>query len=480
MANIDKTSVRDEVGKVKEEFEKLQKAGSVSPEVATLMRSMLMIMELILSIFLERKTRKNNRNSSILSSQTEKDESTPKVTGSNSKEKLENKTTARNTRINEKVSVSHVYACDRCGEDLEKVPVKRHERRTKIDIVFEKVIDHIDAEIKQCPSCSSNTKGSFPADYHGPLQYGNGLKAFMIDLVVSQMVSLSRTQKLINSMIGTLVAEASILKFIWCLYLALDDWEHSATEYLLQADAINVDETSFRVNKKNHWIHVYSSGEVTLKCLHEKRGLEAIESINIIPRYKGVIIHDCWASYLSYKHCDHGLCGSHLLRELRFIVESNNYSWARHMYRLLKVGCKMVSSKPEKYLNEGDYLRLQRCYRKIIALGERELPEIPPKPSGKRGRIAKSDAHNLWERLKDYESAVLLFAHKSYVPFTNNRAEQDLRMSKVKQKVSGCFRTLKYARAYCRISSYLKTASNKGYNPLIAIQMALEGKPISV
>lgn len=478
MANIDKTSVRDEVGKVREEFEKLQQAGKVSPEITTLMRSMLMIMELILAIFLERKTRKNNRNSSLPSSQTEKDESTPKMTGSITKGKLESSTTATNTRIKEKVTVSHVYACDRCGEDLEKVPVKGHERRTKIDIIFEKVIDHRDAEIKQCPSCNSITKGDFPADCHGPLQYGNGLKAFMIDLVVSQMVSLNRTQKLISSMIGTVVAEASILKFIWCLYLVLDDWEQSATELLLKAEAINVDETSFRVNKKNHWIHVYSSGDITLKCLHEKRGLEAIESINIIPRYGGVIIHDCWASYLSYKHCSHGLCGSHLLRELRFIVESNNYSWARHMYRLLKVGCKMVSSKTEKHLNEEDFLRLQRCYRKIIERGEKELPKIPPKPSGKRGKIAKSDAHNLWERLRDHETAVLLFAKRSYVPFTNNRAERDLRMAKVKQKVSGCFRTFKYAKAYCRISSYLKTASNKGYNPLIAIQMALAGKPV--
>ena len=108
--------------------------------------------------------------------------------------------------------------------------------------------------------------------------------------------------------------------------------------------------------------------------------------------------------------------------------------------------------------------------------GEKELPPIPPKPSGRRGSIAKSDAHNLWERLKDYEASVLLFAKKSEVSFTNNRAERDLRMSKVKQKVSGCFRTELYANAYCRISSYLQTMSSKGHNPLIAIQIALAGE----
>ena len=108
--------------------------------------------------------------------------------------------------------------------------------------------------------------------------------------------------------------------------------------------------------------------------------------------------------------------------------------------------------------------------------GEKELPPIPPKPSGKRGKLAKSDAHNLWERLKKHEAAVLLFARDPHVAFTNNRAEQDLRMAKVKQKVSGCFRTERYAEAYCRISSFLQTMANRGINPLIAIQMAMAGE----
>jgi transposase len=118
---------------------------------------------------------------------------------------------------------------------------------------------------------------------------------------------------------------------------------------------------------------------------------------------------------------------------------------------------------------------LQKRYRNIITRGEKELLIVPPKPNGKRGKMAKSDAHNLWERLKENESAVLLFAKKSEVSFTNNRAERDLRMSKVKQKVSGCFRTEIYANAYCRTSSYLQTMANKGFNPLIAIQKALVG-----
>ena len=476
MANIDKQSVRNEVDKVKAEFESLCKAGKVSSEIKVLMSSMLMIMELILSIFLERKTKKTSNNSSLPPSQTDKDETALPPDGSHEKGKKENHTIADNVRVIKTVTLSEVHSCEVCGEDLQHTPAQEHERRTKIDIIFEKVVDHVDAEIKQCPACHSITKGSFPADRHGPLQYGAGIKAFVINLLVAQMVSINRVQKLVKSMMGTVIAEATLLRFVLRLHQALKAWESSAIEQILATPAINVDETSLRVDKKNHWIHVYSSGGLTLKFLHQKRGLEAIDEINIIPRYGGVIIHDCWASYLSYKHCGHGLCGSHLLRELTFIVESNGYPWARNMKRLLQETCKKVAQSKNKKLSDNAYANLQKRYRNIMTRGEKQLPPIPPRPSGKRGKLAKSDAHNLWERLRDHETAVLLFAKDAHVSFTNNRAEQDLRMAKVKQKVSGCFRTQTYAHAYCRISSYLQTMANKGYNPLVAIQMALAGK----
>jgi len=476
MANIDKKSVRSEVDKVKAEFESLCDMGKVSSEIKVLMSSMLMIMELILSIFLERQTRKNSKNSSLPPSQTDKDDTSLPQKDSHKKGKKENNTIADNARVVENITLSEVHSCEVCGEDLQKCSAQGHERRTKIDIVFEKVVDHIDAEIKQCPVCESINKGSFPADRHGPLQYGSGIKAFIINLLVMQMVSLNRVQKLVKSMMGTVIAEATLLRFVLRLHQALEEWEQVTIQKILTMPAINVDETSLRVDRKNHWIHVYSSGDVTLKFLHRKRGLEAIEDINIIPRYGGVIIHDCWASYLSYNHCGHGLCGSHLLRELTFIVESNGYPWARNMKRLLQENCKIVAQSKDKKLGDKAYANLQKRYRNIMTRGEKQLPPIPPKPSGKRGKLAKSDAHNLWQRLRDYETAVLLFAKDAHVSFTNNRAEQDLRMAKVKQKVSGCFRTQIYAHAYCRISSYLQTMANEGYNPLVAIQMALAGK----
>lgn len=475
MSSIDKTSVREEIAKLKTEFSEQRASGKVSSESLVLMQSMFMIIELILSIFLEKKTKKHSKNSSKPPSQTEKDESALEQPGSKGKGKSENNVTANNMRVKETVTLSIVIDCDVCGEDLSNVPCHKHERRTKIDILFEKTVEHVDAEMKECPTCDSEVKGHFPSDMPGPLQYGNGIKAFMVNLLITQMVALNRIQKLVKSMMGAVISEASILKFVLRLHQALAQWEASAVEQILKYPAINADETSLRVDKKNHWIHVYSSGDITLKFLHRKRGKEAINAINIIPRYGGSIIHDCWSSYLSYNQCGHGLCGSHLLRELTFIVGSNEYAWASNMKRLLQETCKKVSKSKKKKLSKEEYANLQKRYRNIITRGEKEMPIIPPKPAGKRGKMAKSDAHNLWERLKKYESAVLLFARNPHVSFTNNRAERDLRMAKVKQKVSGCFRTELYAQAYCRISSYLQTMANRGYNPLIAIQMALVG-----
>ena len=480
MASLDKTSVRTEVSRLKTDFENLCAKGKITSESKALMISMFMIVELILSIFLEKTTKKDNKNSSIPSSQTEKDDSSLGHQGNNGKGKNENDTRAKNTRVRENVSISTVSFCDICAEDLTDVPCTHLERRTKIDIVFEKVVEHVDAEVKQCPACKATVKGKFPADMHGPLQYGDGLKAFVINLLVCQMVALNRVQKLVKSMIGEVISEATLLKFVLRLYQALEAWELDAIEQILKAPAINVDETSLRVDKKNHWLHVYSAGDITLKFLHRKRGKAAIEAIDIIPRYGGKIIHDCWASYLSYLHCGHGLCGSHLLRELTFIFEANGYAWARNMKRLLQETCIKVSKSEEKKLTDKDLVNLQKRYRNILTRGAKELPVIPPKPSGKRGKLAKSDAHNLLERLQTHEASVLLFAKDPHVSFTNNRAERDLRMAKVKQKVSGCFRTEVYAKAYCRISSYLQTMANKGYNPLIAIQMALAGELNSV
>jgi len=475
MASLDKTSVRCQVEKIKNDFEHLCVDGKIAPEVQAIMNSLLMIVELILAIFLERTTKKNSGNSSIPPSQTDKDNSSLSDLGSKSKGRQSDGSTVKNRRTVETIAVACVTDCDVCGADLEQVTCT-YERRTKIDIVFEKVVTHVDAEIKQCPACARPVKGKFPADMPGPMQYGLGVQAFVINLLACQMVALKRVQTLLFALIDVVIAEATLLQFILRLHVALENWEGQATQTLLKEAVMHVDETSLRVDKKNLWIHVYSAGGITLKKLHRKRGKEAIKDNNILPHYRGTIIHDCWASYFSYEQCTHGLCGSHLLRELTFVVDAHRYRWARRMKRLLQATCKRVSSCEEKCLTDRAYSQLLKCYQTILAQGIREMPNILDKPAGKRGKMAKSDAHNLLERFQKHEASVLRFAKNALVPFTNNRGERDLRMSKVKQKVSGCFRSEIYAHAYCRITSYLQTMAYKGVNPIIAIQMALAGE----
>ena len=292
-------SFREELEHLKLEFSRLSSANKVPPECVVLFKAMFMLFEVLAVVFLEKKTKKDSKNSSIPSSQTVKDESSTKA-GTQSKGKEESSETFSNSRKKETIKVSKVSFCDTCGEDLRETSCDDSERRTKVDIVFEKVISHVDAEIKTCPNCTATNKGCFPSDMSGPLQYGNGVKAYVLNLLIAQMLSLNRIQKSVTTLIGQKISEASILKYVLQLSLALEPWEKSSIEQLLSASAIHSDETSLRVDKRKHWIHVYSSGDLTLKFLHEKRGKEAIEDIGIIPLYGGVVIHDCWASYLSY------------------------------------------------------------------------------------------------------------------------------------------------------------------------------------
>jgi transposase len=477
MAILNKQSVREEFEKIKSSFDEHVKAGKVPPDTAVIVNALIMLVNIILSVFMEKLTKKDSSNSSLPSSQTEPDVSAlgkgKKGRGAGGDKKV---TEICNTRTVETITLLEVSTCNRCGHDLSTEVCVCVERRTKIDIIFEKTAEHFDAEVKKCQKCGASTKATFPKDVAGPLQYGNGVKAYVIQLLVAQMLSLSRAAQMVASLIGQVISEATLLSYVMRLHLALAAWEESAKMQLLTSACIHTDETSLKVDKKNHWIHVYSAGDITLRLLHQKRGSEAVEEFGIIPSYGGVIVHDCWASYLSYEHLEHGLCGSHLLRELQFTIDANGYRWAKNMRRLLRLACKMVSTAESKSLSQAAKLKLVRLYEKILLDGSKELPPIPEKANGKRGKIAKSDAHNLWERLDKHQNAVLLFASNPHVAFTNNRAERDLRMVKVKQKISGCFRTEKYAKAYCRISSYLQTMNNKGVNPLVAVSWALSGR----
>ena len=203
------------------------------------------------------------------------------------------------------------------------------------------------------------------------------------------------------------------------------------------AGVLHADETSIRVNRKKHWIHSCSGGDLVVKHCHPKRGAQALDDINIIPRYgdrgdaddephqKPVLVHDRWAAYFKYKHCDHSLCGPHLLRNLKYIEKANAHDWAIKMRRLLLDTCKEVSDADTKRLCAARFEKVSSKYTKILDDGKTELPPRPPR-TGKRGRIPKSEAEKLHEAFVKFKNEILRFAERSEVPFSNNRAYADI------------------------------------------------------
>ena len=415
MATVNKASLRAEFDALNARFEALCAAGKMSAESRALVDALLMLFKVLMAVFMEKHTPKSSANSSLPASQSPDDATARTRPGTKGKGPEANEARCAHTRTC--VVELAVSSCTHCGEDLTTTAATGHERRTLVDIVFEKVVRHTEAEIKHCPRCHAETRARFPRELPGPLQYGPGIQAYVVHLLVAQMLSLKRAAQSMHALIGQLLSEATLLGYVAQLHRALAQWEHHAIERLLAQPAMHVDETSLRVEKTNHWIHVYSAGSLTVKRLHRKRGCEAIEAIGIIPRYGGVAIHDCWASYLSYAHCDHALCGAHLLRELTFIVDAHDFTWAKRMKHLLTDTCHAVAKRKDKRLSDHAYKAVQKRYRTILTQGERELPPIPARKKGQRGRVAKSDAHNLWERLKKHESAVLLFAKNPDVAF---------------------------------------------------------------
>ena len=233
---------------------------------------------------MEKSTPKTSRNASVPPSQTPKDDETAAQPSTQSKGPDHNLERAHHTRTVETVALAPVTACGHCGADLCETPCQGHERRTRIDLLFEKGVSHVEAEIKSCPRCHAVTKGTFPADLSGPLQYGTGIKAFVLHLLTAQRVALKRVRQTVAPLIAPIIGEATLLKWVLQLHEALAEWERTAIAQRLTQPTLHVDETSLRVDRQNHWIHVCSGADITLKFLHPQRGRQAITAINLIPR----------------------------------------------------------------------------------------------------------------------------------------------------------------------------------------------------
>ncbi len=369
--------------------------------------------------------------------------------------------------------------CNDCGVSLENVPVSRVEKRQVFDIppVEVEVFEH-QAEIKQCPCCQKEVKASFPANVTQPVQYGNRLRAQISYLNNYQLLPWQRTCDLIEDFYQHRPAQGLIPSSNQQLEEGIDPSLTEIWRQLQQANVVNFDESGVRVVGKLHWLHVASTPELTYYGVDPKRGKEGMDNVGILPEFKGRAIHDHWKSYFSYDECQHGLCNAHHLRELDFMVEQYEQSWAEEMAQLLLDIKTEVEQLPADQLAlSTDRLEAHsQQYDKLIDQGLKANPQ-PPQPAGKRGRKKQTPPKNLLDRLQKNKPETLAFMYDRRVPFDNNLAERDVRMVKVKQKVSGSFRTLPGAETFCAIRSYISTVRKHGHNVIHEIYNAFNGNP---
>jgi transposase len=366
-----------------------------------------------------------------------------------------------------------------CGADLSDQPLLRHEIRQVFELPPQKliVIEHR-AEVKLCPTTGREVSAPFPAGVNAPTQYGPRFNAWLVYLRCQQLIPLERISQMCADLFGRFVSEATTQAAVASAYLGLAKFESWVANLIAQSPIAHADETGLRIAGQTHWLHVASTELLTWYGVHRKRGTEAIRHFAILPRFAGRLVHDCLSAYFELK-CLHGLCNAHLLRELTFLHEVLRQKWAKPMLDLLirmhrAVAAHRVRAGPVPLPQQSAWLRK---YRAALYAGftENSLPHLPP---GARPRGRKhTKAQNLLLRLQQHEGSVLAFLHDPRVPFTNNQGEQDIRMMKVQQKISGAFRTLHGARMFARIRAYLSTARKNRRNVFQETTAVFTGQP---
>jgi len=286
---------------------------------------------------------------------------------------------------------------------------------------------------------------------------------------------LARVQDYFADQVGLPIAKGTISNFNQETHDLLAPFEAWAREKLLASTLIHADETGINLCGNGIWLHNLSNDHVTLYHADEKRGKEGMDRMGVLPHYQGYLVHDHMKSYYRYENCIHCLCNAHHLRELERAFTEDHQKWAKSIQDLLVEMNKAVDAAGG-VLSSGKQVEYQEQYRNILKLGDDECTRPPPKEPGKRGRQKKSKSRNLLERLRDFESDVLRFMSVAIVPFTNNQAENDLRMTKVQQKISGCFRSMEGARIFCRIRSFLSTCRKNNVSPTEALRLLFQGK----
>jgi transposase len=349
-----------------------------------------------------------------------------------------------------------------------------HESRQVIDIDIARFVTEYRAQILE-DNQGNRFVAAFPDGVNRPVQYGLNLKANAVYMSQHQLIPYDRIRDHFQDQMHIPVSTGSVFNFNKEAYERLASFEQWAKTQLARSDLLHADETGINIGGKRQWLHCASNASLTWFYPHAKRGTEAMDEMGILPFFKGVLCHDHWKPYYRYD-CIHALCNAHHLRELERAWEQDHQQWAREMQALLIEISKAVADaggclSPDK----ADQWR--RRYRKLLEKADIECP--PPDENqrkSKRGRLKRSKARNLLERLRDFEPDVLRFMEVESIPFTNNQGENDLRMTKVQQKISGCFRSMEGAKIFCRVRSYLSTCRKQGMTATHALTLLFLGK----
>lgn len=379
------------------------------------------------------------------------------------------------------VIVHDVESCPHCHKDMREAAIRGYERRQVYDIppLRLEVTEH-QATIKHCSGCGKEVRGSFPEHVKGPVQYGPRFKAQASYLNTYHFIPLERTGELLYDFYGQWPSDGMILQANKELETKIESSLEAIKGQITQASVGHFDESGVRAQGKLHWLHVASTKLLTYYGVHTRRGQEGMKEIGILPAFQGRAVHDHWRSYQVFDQCEHAFCNVHHLRELRFVTESYEQAWASAMAELLLEIKKVVTAAKQagqQQLFPDQQAAFEQRYEAIIHQGLQANPPPTPPLGKKRGRRKQSPPKNLLDRLQTYKPQVLAFMTDFKVPFDNNLAERDVRMIKVKQKVSGAFRTFSGAQTFCAIRSYISTARKQQRTIMDVITEAFLGQP---